>query len=64
MMASNLNLEPDNKNLRLGPLTQACNPSYSGGRDQEDCGSRPAWANSSQNPISEISNTHKKAGLK
>jgi hypothetical protein len=20
-----------------------CNPSYSGGRDQEDCGSKPAW---------------------
>jgi hypothetical protein len=25
----------------------ACNPSYSGGRDQENCGSKPAWANSS-----------------
>jgi hypothetical protein len=28
------------------------NPSYSGSRDQEDCGSKPTWANSSQNPIS------------
>jgi hypothetical protein len=27
------------------------NPSYSGGRDQEDHGSKPAWANSSQYPI-------------
>jgi hypothetical protein len=27
-------------------VTYACNPSYSGGRDQEDCGSKPAWANS------------------
>jgi hypothetical protein len=24
-----------------------CNPSYSGGSDQEDCGLKPAWANSS-----------------
>jgi hypothetical protein len=44
----------------LGPRTQsgqrktmnsrelvapACNPSYSGGRDQEDRGSKPVWAN-------------------
>jgi hypothetical protein len=28
------------------------NPSYSGGRDQEDCGSKPAQANSSQDPVS------------
>jgi hypothetical protein len=32
------------------PLAHACNPSYSGGRDQEDCGSKPAWANSSARP--------------
>jgi hypothetical protein len=25
------------------PVAQACNPSYSGGRDQEDRGSKPAW---------------------
>jgi hypothetical protein len=24
------------------PVTHACNPSYSGGRDQEDLGSKPA----------------------
>jgi hypothetical protein len=29
----------------------AYNLSYSGGRDQEDCGSKPAWANSWQDPI-------------
>jgi hypothetical protein len=29
------------------PEAQAYNPSYSGGRDQEDQGSRPARANSS-----------------
>jgi hypothetical protein len=31
-------------------VTQSCNPSYSGGRDQEDCGSKLAWANSSLRP--------------
>jgi hypothetical protein len=33
-------------------VAQAYNPNYSGGRDQEDGGSKPAWANSSQDPIS------------
>jgi hypothetical protein len=33
------------------PVAHACNPSYSGGRDQEDCSLKPAWANSSQDPI-------------
>jgi hypothetical protein len=28
-------------------VDHACNPSYSGGRDQEDHGSKPAQANSS-----------------
>jgi hypothetical protein len=27
-------------------VAHACNPSYSGGRDQEDHSSKPAWANS------------------
>jgi hypothetical protein len=26
--------------------------SYSGGRDHEDCGLKPVWANSSQDPTS------------
>jgi hypothetical protein len=30
------------------------NPNYSGGRDQEDCGSKPARANSSKDPILKI----------
>jgi hypothetical protein len=30
----------------------ACDPSYLGGRDQEDHSSKPAQANSSQDPIS------------
>jgi hypothetical protein len=34
------------------PMAHACNPSYSGGRDQEDCGLKPAWANSLWDPIS------------
>jgi hypothetical protein len=33
-------------------VAQAYNPSNSGGRDQEDCGLRPVWANSLQDPIS------------
>jgi hypothetical protein len=34
------------------PVAHTCNLSYSGGRDQEDCGSKPAWANGPQDPIS------------
>jgi hypothetical protein len=33
-------------------VAHACNPSYSEGRDQKDCGSKPAWSNSLQDPIS------------
>jgi hypothetical protein len=43
------------------PVAHSCNPSYSGGRDQEDCGLKPAWANSSQDPISK--NTQHNKGL-
>jgi hypothetical protein len=32
-------------------VAHACNPNYSGGRDQEDCGSKPDQANSSRDPI-------------
>jgi hypothetical protein len=32
-------------------VAYACNPSYSGGRDQEDLGSKPARANSLGDPI-------------
>jgi hypothetical protein len=41
-------------------VAHICNPSYSGGRDQEDCGSKPAQANISQDPISKILNIKKK----
>jgi hypothetical protein len=33
------------------PVAHAYNPSYTGGRDQEDRGSKPDWANSSWDPI-------------
>jgi hypothetical protein len=33
------------------PMVHTYNPSYSGGRAQEDCGSKSAWANCSQDPI-------------
>jgi hypothetical protein len=32
-------------------MAHACNPSYSGGRDQEDPSSKPAWVNSSQDTL-------------
>jgi hypothetical protein len=35
----------------------ACNPSFSGGRDKEECSSKPALGNSSQDPIWKIANT-------
>jgi hypothetical protein len=35
-------------------VAHACNPSYFGDRDQEDRGSRPAWANSLRDPISKL----------
>jgi hypothetical protein len=41
------------------PVAYAYNPSYSGGRDQEDCSSKPAQVNSSQDPISKKTITKK-----
>jgi hypothetical protein len=40
------------------PVAHTCNPSYSGGRDQEDRGSKLTGANSLQDPIS----SQKRAG--
>jgi hypothetical protein len=45
----------------LAPVFHACNPIYSGSRDQEDLGSKPARANSSGDPILEIPNTQNRA---
>jgi hypothetical protein len=39
------------------------NPSYSEGRDQEDCSSKPAQGNSSEDPISKIPNTKRAGGV-
>jgi hypothetical protein len=42
-------------------MAHTCNPSYSGGRDQKDCGSKPAQANSSVRAY--LEETHHKKGL-
>jgi hypothetical protein len=39
------------------------NPSCSGGRDQEDCSSKPAQPNSSQDPVLKKHNTKKSGGM-
>jgi hypothetical protein len=46
-------------NTCTSPVTYTCNPSYSGGRDQEDHSSKPIQANISQDPISKKT-LHKK----
>jgi hypothetical protein len=44
-------------------VADACNPSYSGSRNQEDRGSKPALTNSSQDPISKKIHHKKRAGV-
>jgi hypothetical protein len=39
------------KSSSWAPVAHACNPSFLGGRDQEDLGSKPVQANSSRDPI-------------
>jgi hypothetical protein len=41
-------------------VSYTCNPSYSGGSNPEDQGSKPAQVNSSQDPILKIPITKKK----
>jgi hypothetical protein len=41
-------------------VAYACNPGYSGGRDQEDHDLKPTWGNSLKDPISKKSFTKKK----
>jgi hypothetical protein len=43
-------------------VTHTCNPSYSGGRDQKDHGSKAGQANSSRDPILKKLITKKRAG--
>jgi hypothetical protein len=38
--------------VSLVPVAHACNPRYSGGRDQDDYSSKPVWTNSLWYPIS------------
>jgi hypothetical protein len=47
------------KEITRALVAHACNPSYSGGRNQEDLSLKPAWANSSQDPISKTPITKK-----
>jgi hypothetical protein len=44
------------------PVAHTCNPSYSGGKDQEDHGLKPAWANSLLDPILKNLEQKKRAG--
>jgi hypothetical protein len=46
------------KERSQGPVSHACNPGYSGGRDQEDQVLKPAQANRSGDHI--LKNHHKK----
>jgi hypothetical protein len=54
------------KIVKKEQVAHACNPSYSEGRDQEDRGSKPVWAESLQDPILEKQKqktiTQKRAG--
>jgi hypothetical protein len=43
-------------------VAHACNPSYSGGRDQEDPSSKSAQANIVQDPILQNNLSQKRAG--
>jgi hypothetical protein len=48
--------------LNQASVSHPCNPSYSGGRDQEDSGLKPVQANSLRNPISKKTLHKKRAG--
>jgi hypothetical protein len=44
-------------------VAHACNPSYSGGREQEDSGLKTAQKSSLQNPISKTPSQKKAGGV-
>jgi hypothetical protein len=50
------------KNMGQALVAHTCNPTYSGGRDQEDHGSKPAWANSLRDPILKKPHYKRRAG--
>jgi hypothetical protein len=41
-----------NHRLSWVSVAHTCNPNYSESRDQEDDGSKPAWANNLRDPVS------------
>jgi hypothetical protein len=41
-----LSLDSIKRQYEAGSVAHTCNPNYSGGSDQEDGGSNPAWTNS------------------
>jgi hypothetical protein len=45
------------------PVAHACNPNYSGSRDQEDRGLKPTQANSSRDPISKNPSQNRAGGV-
>jgi hypothetical protein len=51
----------NNKGESWALVTHACNPSYSGGRDQEDHDSKPAQTDSSWGHISKKKISQKRA---
>jgi hypothetical protein len=51
------------KELGRRLVAHDCNPSSSGDRDQEDPGSKPAWANISQDPIFKNSSQKRAGGV-
>jgi hypothetical protein len=51
------------KEISQVPVAHAYNPSYSGGRDQEDLCSKPVWANSLRDLISKTPITKRLSGV-
>jgi hypothetical protein len=49
--------------MTLVPVAHICNPSYSGSRDQVDCSSKSAQANSSQDPIRKTLHENRAGGV-
>jgi hypothetical protein len=62
MVAAGGQWEPRKLRISWTPVTSTCNPSYSGGRDQDDSGLKPAWANSSARPYLEKTPSQERAG--
>jgi hypothetical protein len=50
-MYSSFNCESKKLETNQALVAQACNPSYSGGREQKDHSLKPAWANSLRDTI-------------